>query len=115
MIHTERLIIKLLSDEETEEIIRSEEAEKLKAVYADMLQKSKAYPKLRELYAPWEVCLNDGTKIGCLAFKGLEEDGTAKLCCMINPEYEKAYAEEAVEAMHKWASIQPMVKAVAEY
>lgn len=57
--------------------------------------------------------LEDGTCVGTLCFKGLDEDGIVELGYGVEPSYEgRGYATEAVSAIAKWASTQEGVKRV---
>lgn len=113
MIRTERLHLRPASDDEMKAIIASQSNEILKQAYTEMLSGCLEHPDQRVWYAVWMMELEDGTCVGTLCFKGLDEDGIVELGYGVEPSYEgRGYATEAVSAIAKWASTQEGVKRV---
>ena len=113
LIITERLNIRIASDDEMRELIAAQTDEGLKAAYGEMLAGCIAHPAQRQWYAVWLISLTGGGRIGELCFKGLSPEGTAEIGYGLSPEFwGKGYATEAVTAAVKWASKQPGVTAV---
>ena len=112
-LNTERLIIYTASADEMQNIIDSQTDDILKAAYREMLQGSLDHPDQREWYAVWTIKLKDGSKVGDLCFKGLNDDGSAEIGYGILTEYQgRGYATEAVEAAVSWALRRPNVTRV---
>ena len=110
---TERLNIRIASDDEMRELISEQTDEGLKAAYGEMLAGCIAHPAQRQWYAVWLICLPGGERIGEMCFKGLSPEGTAEIGYGLSPEFRgKGYAAEAVTAAVKWAAQQPGVTAV---
>ena len=115
VIHTERMILYPLTENEMEAVISKETDEEMKQAYSEMLAGCKEKPEQRIWYAIWNMQLNDGsnTIIGDYAFKGLDENGMVEIGYGIKEPYEsKGYMTEAVTAAVKWARMQPGVKTV---
>lgn len=113
MLTTERLSIRIASDEEMREMIAQEPEEEMKIAYGEMLAGCLARPEQRQWYAVWKIFLQSGELIGDLCFKGLSEDGAAEIGYGLLPEFwGKGYATEAVTAMVNWALAQPGVKCI---
>lgn len=113
MIDTERLRIYPASREQMEAAIASEQDEELKKAYAEMLDGCIRNPDQWAWYAMWMIEQNDGTHIGDLCFKGLQDDGIAEIGYGILEEYQgKGYATEAVQAACRWAFQHAEVKAL---
>jgi predicted N-acetyltransferase YhbS len=113
MIETKRLKIYPASKVEMEEFIASQTDEVLRAAYTEMLEGSLNHPTQWEWYAIWMIELNDGTHIGELCFKGLNENGVAEIGYGIGEKYQgQEYATEAVKAVTTWALKQPNVTAI---
>lgn len=113
LIITERLKIRIASDEEMQELISAQTDEGLKAAYGEMLAGCIAHPEQRQWYAVWLIYLSDGDRIGEMCFKGLSPEGTAEIGYGLLSEFwGKGYATEAVTAAVKWASQQPDVTAI---
>lgn len=111
MIQTERLNIRISSDEEMRALIAAEPDEETRKAYGEMLAFSAAHPEQRQWYAAWFMELRDGQPVGDLCFKGLTEDGGVEIGYGIYPEHwGKGYATEAVIAVTDWAAHQPGVK-----
>lgn len=115
MIHTKRLIIYPLSDEEMREVIDRETDEVLKTAYSEMLAGCQRNPKKRIWHALWVLKLNDGSGriVGSLSFKGLDAHGIVEIGYGMDPAYEgKGLMTEAVSAVVRWASQQPGVSSI---
>lgn len=107
MIHTDRLCIRIASDEEMRSLIEEQTEEGLKAAYGEMLAGCMAHPQQRQWYAVWFISLHSGETIGDYCFKGLS-DGCAEIGYGLLPEYwGQGYATEALIAAVKWALDQP--------
>ncbi len=114
-IETKRLIICLLSNDEMQKIIDSEENQEMKQAYTEMLDGCIKSPEYRIWNAIWIMKLKDipDTTIGDLSFKGLGTDGTVEIGYGIKKEFEgKGFMTEAVTAMSVWASQQEGVFSV---
>ena len=113
LIITERLNIRIASDDEMRELIAEQTDEGLKAAYGEMLAGCIAHPAQRQWYAVWLIGHKNGEHIGELCFKGLPPDGAVEIGYGLSPEFwGKGYATEAVTAAAEWASQQPGVTAV---
>lgn len=113
MIETKRLRIHPATKEEMEARIASETVDELKAAYTEMLEGCLQHPQQWGWYAMWMIELADGTPIGDLCFKGLNESGTPEIGYGIFKEYQgQGYATEAVQAAVDWALRDPKVMAV---
>lgn len=105
-IETKRLIISLLSNDEIQKIIDSEENLEMKQAYTEMLDGCIKSPEHRIWSAIWIMKLKDisDIAIGDLSFKGLGTDGMVEIGYGIKKEFEgKGYMTEAVTAMSAWA------------
>lgn len=112
MIETERLILRVSNREEMEKFIALQEDEILKTAYSEMLAGAISHNDEWEWYAIWMIELKDGTHIGDLSFKGIE-NGAAEIGYGICEEYERhGYATEAVCAAVEWALRQPGIDRV---
>lgn len=113
MIKTERLIIRIASDDEMQMLIAEEKEEELKKAYGEMLSCCMAHPEQRQWYAAWFIEQTAGERVGDLCFKGLSEDGTVEIGYGLLPAFwGKGYATEAVVAVTEWAAKQPGVKTI---
>ncbi|MBQ3338414.1 MAG: GNAT family N-acetyltransferase [Atopobiaceae bacterium] len=113
MIDTERLRIYPASREQMEAAIASEQDEELKKAYAEMLDGCIRNPDQWAWYARWMIEQKDGTHIGDLCFKGLQDDGVVEIGYGILDEYQgQGYATEAVQAACRWAFQHAEVKAL---
>lgn len=113
MIDTERLRICPASREQMEAAIASEQDAELKKAYAEMLDGCIRNPDQWVWYAMWMIEQKDGTHIGDLCFKGLQDDGVAEIGYGILDEYQgQGYATEAVQAACRWAFQHAEVKAL---
>lgn len=113
MLKTERLTLRIATDDEMRALIVAEKDEDLKTAYSEMFIFSRAIPAQRQWYATWFIELPGGKRIGDLCFKGLSEDGVTEIGYGLLPEYwGKGYATEAVDAAVAWAANQPGVTAV---
>ena len=110
MISTERLNIKIASDDEMRALIAAEEDAELKKAYGEMLSACLACPGERQWTAAWFIELKSGERIGDLCFKGLSADGVTEIGYGLLPAFwGKGYATEAVKAVAAWALSQPKV------
>lgn len=113
MIKTKRLKIYPATKEQMEEFIAAQSDENLQAAYTEMLSGSLAHPEQRNWYAIWMIELEDGTHIGELCFKGLDENGVAEIGYGIAERYQnQGFATEAVQAVVAWAFGDPDVTAI---
>lgn len=113
MIKTKRLKIYMANRQQMEEFIFAQSDENLKAAYTEMLSGSLAHPEQWNWYAIWMIELEDGTHIGELCFKGLDENGVAEIGYGILENYQnQGFASEAVQAVVTWALGEPDVTAI---
>lgn len=113
MIETKRLKIYPASKVEMEKFIAIQTDEVLRTAYTEMLNGSLKHPNLWEWYAIWMIELKDGTHIGELCFKGIDENGVTEIGYGIGEEYQgQGYATEAVQAVVDWVLKQPNVTAI---
>ena len=104
MIKTKRLKIYPASEEQMQTFIAAQSIDVLKAAYTEMLNGCLAHPSQWEWYAVWMIELNDGTHIGELCFKGIDESGSTEIGYGIADGYQGCgYATEAVTAAASWA------------
>ena len=73
MIKTERIKIYPASREQMERILQAEKDDELKKSYGEMLEGCLTHPDQWDWYAMWMIEKTDGTHIGDLCFKGIEE------------------------------------------
>lgn len=112
MIITERLIIRMSTDDEMRKMIAEAEIDELKQAYSEMLSGAVNNPEDRHWYVMWRAEFEDGTHIGDLSFKGFE-NGVAEIGYGINEEFRcKGYATEAVTALSHWAFFKPEVERI---
>ena len=113
ILETERLRIRVLSQDEMAGVIERELDPELKKAYQEMLQGSMDHPEQWEWYAIWSINGKDGRTIGDLCFKGLREGGSTEIGYgVLNEQQGKGYATEAVAAAVEWALAQPGVNQV---
>ena len=113
MIKTKRLKIYPATQRQMEEFIAFQSDENLKAAYSEMLSGSLAHIKQWNWYAIWMIEFEDGTHIGELCFKGLDENGVAEIGYGISEYYQnQGFASEAVQAVVTWAFSEPNVTAI---
>lgn len=115
MITSERMKIYPVSIDKLKEIIEKEKNEILKMAYKEMLDGCLKYPENYIWYTLWfmELKKSDNEIVGNLSFKGISDTGIVEIGYGINDGYEnKGYMTEAVQAIVKWASIQPNVKQI---
>jgi len=113
MIETNRLKIYVASQKQMEMIIVSQPEGDLKVAYTEMLDGCLSHPDEWNWYAMWMIELKDGTHIGDLCFKGLNEDGSTEIGYGIEDAYQgEGYATEAVAAFVNWAFCQPGINCV---
>ena len=90
--------------------IASEQDEELKKAYTEMLEGCLRRPGQWDWYAIWMIEKTDGTHIGDLCFKGLQENGIAEIGYGILEAFQgQGYATEAVRAACRWAFLNPDV------
>ena len=112
-IETLRLMIYTTSREEMLKIIESQTDDTLKRAYREMLQGCLDHPEQWEWYAVWIIERKDGTHVGDLSFKGLNNDGSVEIGYGIEEAHQgQGYATEAVNAAVMWALRQPDVMRV---
>ena len=110
---TERLKIYTTFREEMEHIIENETDEDMKTAYGEMLQGALDHPEQWEWYSVWNIELKDGTIVGDLCFKGLNQDGSVEIGYGILEAHRgRGYAAEAAGAAVSWALSQPGVTRV---
>lgn len=113
MIETKRLRIYPATQNQMEAFIAAQTNDALKAAYSEMLEGCPKNPDKWEWYAMWMIELNNGTHIGELCFKGLDENGVSEIGYGILEEHQcQGYATEAVNAVLAWAFQNPKVTAV---
>jgi len=113
MIKTKRLKIYPATQEQMKKFIARQSDENLKAAYSEMLEGSLAHPKQWHWYAIWMIELEEGTHIGELCFKGLDENGVAEIGYGILENFQnQGFASEAVQAVATWALREPRVSAI---
>lgn len=114
-IETESLILYPIANESMELLIAAEHDAEMKQAYSEMLQGCVQNPNERIWYAVWYIELKNSprTIVGDFCFKGLNADGTVEIgyglydgCCG------RGYMTEALEAVCKWAVLQPHVKRI---
>lgn len=112
-IVTERLMIRLSTDDEMRGLIADAADPELKKAYSEMLGLSLKFPDKRRWFAVWFIEDGGGNMLGDLCFKGLSDDGTVEIGYGILPEYEgKGFMTEAVKGAVEWAFSDPAVKCV---
>ena len=113
MIETKRLKIYAASKEQMEAFIAAQSVDVLKAAYSEMLSGALTHPDKWEWYAIRMIELKDGTHIGELCFKGVDDNGSTEIGYGISDDYRGCgYATEAVNATVSWALNQDNVKCV---
>jgi len=113
MIKTKRLKIYPATKEQMEEFIATQSDENLKAAYTEMFKGSLTHPKQWNWYAIWMIELKDGTHIGELCFKGLDENGVAEIGYGISERYQnQGFASEAMQAIVTWTLKEPNVTTI---
>ena len=113
MIETKRLKIYAASQEEMEQFIESQMIDVLKLAYTEMLNGCLNNPNQWEWYAIWMIELKDGTHIGELCFKGIDESYSTEIGYGITDSFQGCgYASEAVSAITAWAFEQNVVSCI---
>ena len=96
-----------------ESFITAQSIEVLKAAYTEMLNGCLKHPDQWDWYAIWMIELVDGTHIGELCFKGIDESGSAEIGYGIAEGFQGyGYATEAVTAAAAWALKQDAISFV---
>ena len=101
MIKTERIKIYPASREQMERIIQAEKDDELKKAYGEMLEGCLTHPDQWDWYAMWMIEKTDGTHIGDLCFKGLEEKNPEIGYGILNEFQGHGYATEGCEPGNK--------------
>ena len=113
MIATDRIRIYPAGREQMESMISAEKDDGLRKAYREMLEGCLSHPEQWDWYAMWIVERPDGTHIGDLCFKGLEDNRNPEIGYGILDEFQgKGYATEAVKLALKWAFGHPEITAV---
>ncbi len=113
IIETKRLKIYPASEEQMEAFIAAQSVDVLKAAYSEMLEGALTHPEQWEWYAIWMIELKDGTHIGELCFKGIDESGSTEIGYGIAENYQNCgYATEAVNVVADWALKQDIINCV---
>lgn len=72
----------------------------MKTAYTEMLDGATNHPEQWEWYAVWMIELIDGTHVGELCLKGIDEFGSTEIGYGIAENYQNCgYATEAVSAL----------------
>ena len=113
MIETKRLTIYAASKAQMETFIAAQEIAALKAAYTEMLDGCLAHPNKWMWYAIWMIGSKEGTHIGELCFKGIDESGSTEIGYGIAENHQGCgYATEAVTATVAWALEQKEINCV---
>lgn len=77
----------------------------LRAVYGEMLEKSKGDPENRIWYVPWKITRKDNKEsVGELHFKGPVKNSSVEICCGgLSAHESNGYGSEALQAITQWA------------
>ena len=78
-IETTRLTIQTASEEEMLRIIDSQTDDILRKAYQEMLQGCLDHPEQWIWYAIWIIECKDGSHVGDLSFKGVNDDGSVEI------------------------------------
>lgn len=112
-LETNRLKVYAAYKEQMEAFIAAQSVDVLKAAYSEMLEGALTHPEQWEWYAIWMIELKDGTHVGELCFKGVDESGFAEIGYGIAENYQNfGYATEAVCAVADWALKQNIINRV---
>ena len=112
-METERLKIYTATKEQMEAFIAAQTEDVLKAAYTEMLNGCLSHPDQWEWYAIRMIELKDGTHIGELCFKGVDESGSTEIGYGIAEPYRgHGYAAEAVKAAADLALKQEAINSV---
>ena len=113
MIATDRIRIYPAGREQMESMISAEKDDGLRKAYREMLEGCLSHPEQWDWYAMWIIERPDGTHIGDLCFKGLEDNRNPEIGYGILDEFQgKGYATEAVKLALMWAFGHPEITAV---
>lgn len=113
MIETNRLKLYPATKEQMEAFIAMQSIDVLKEAYTEMLNGCLEHPDQWDWYAIWMMELKDGTHIGELCFKGIDESGSTEIGYGISDDFQGCgYATEAVTAAAEWALMQAAVNCV---
>ena len=111
-METDRIRIYPANREQMESSILAEKDDELKKAYGEMLDGCLAHPDQWDWYAMWMIEKTDGTHIGDLCFKGLEEENPEIGYGILEEFQGNGYATEAVKLALKWAFDHPGIIAV---
>ena len=111
-METDRIRIYPANREQMESSILAEKDDELKKAYGEMLEGCLTHPDQWDWYAMWMIEKTDGTHIGDLCFKGLEEKNPEIGYGILDEFQGHGYATEAVTLAVEWAFSQPGVLAV---
>ena len=110
---TDKIRIYPANREQMESMISAEKDDGLRNAYREMLEGCLTHPDQWDWYAMWIIERSDGTHIGDLCFKGLEDNRNPEIGYGILDEFQgKGYATEAVKLALKWAFGHPEITAV---
>lgn len=113
MTETDRIRIYPASREQMDAFISGEKDEELKKAYNEMLEGCLSHPDRWDWHAMWMIEKSDGTHVGNLCFKGIENDKNPEIGYGILEEFRnQGYATEAVKLALEWAFGHSKVAAV---
>ena len=112
MIETDRIRIYPANREQMESSILAEKDDELKKAYGEMLEGCITHPDQWDWYAMWLIEKTDGTLIGDLCFKGLEEKNPEIGYGILDEFQGHGYATEAVTLAVEWAFGHPEIIAI---
>ncbi len=113
MIETKRLKIYSATKKQMETFIAEQSTDELKVAYSQMLAGALLYSAEWDWHAIWMIELKDGTHVGELCFKGVDEFGSTEIGYGIAENFcGCGYATEAVTAVTLWALSQKGINRV---
>lgn len=112
MRETDRIRIYPASREQMEGCILAEKDTELKKAYGEMLEGCLEHPDQWDWYAMWMIEKLDGTHIGDLCFKGLENMSPEVGYGILKEFQGQGYATEAVKLAVNWAFDHSEISAV---
>lgn len=111
VIETDRLRLRIASDDEMRSLIEKQTDKEMKDAYQEMLDGCIKHTKQRQWYAVWFIMTITGEIVGDYCFKGLNQNGIVEIGYGLHPKHwGKGYATEVVKAAVQWALNQPDVK-----
>ena len=103
-LHTKRLNLIPMTDQELAETMERETDPHMKQAYGEMLSACRAHPEDRLFCTQWRIRDEEGATVGGVSFKGPAVNGAVELGYGIEPAYRgNGYAGEAAEILIKWA------------